>query len=145
MLLKVKVRNPRRFRTFSWSGRLDLNQRPFGPEPNALPSCATPRNGANEGTRTPDLLITNQLLYRLSYVGNVCCRRHPDPIHYREARHIRQAFSCGARGRKPLDSPVPVYARPAPLFAPRERSGANYVFTFDVQPSILNLSGHMRI
>ena len=25
--------------------------------------------GANEGTRTPDLLITNQLLYRLSYIG----------------------------------------------------------------------------
>ena len=27
------------------------------------------KNGANEGTRTPDLLITNQLLYRLSYIG----------------------------------------------------------------------------
>ena len=26
-----------------WSGRGDLNTRPFGPEPNALPSCATPR------------------------------------------------------------------------------------------------------
>ena len=26
-------------------------------------------DGANEGTRTPDLLITNQLLYQLSYVG----------------------------------------------------------------------------
>src|SRR5690606_31299339 len=25
------------------SGRLDLNQRPFGPQPNALPDCATPR------------------------------------------------------------------------------------------------------
>ena len=25
--------------------------------------------GANEGTRTPDLLITNQLLYQLSYIG----------------------------------------------------------------------------
>ncbi len=29
----------------------------------------TPIGGANEETRTPDLLITNQLLYRLSYVG----------------------------------------------------------------------------
>ena len=29
-----------------------------------------PGSGANEGTRTPDLLITNQLLYRLSYVGS---------------------------------------------------------------------------
>ena len=28
---------------FIWSGRRDLNTRPFGPEPNALPSCATPR------------------------------------------------------------------------------------------------------
>ena len=27
-------------------------------------------NGANEGIRTPDLLITNRLLYRLSYIGN---------------------------------------------------------------------------
>ncbi len=25
--------------------------------------------GADEGSRTPDLLITNQLLYQLSYVG----------------------------------------------------------------------------
>ena len=29
----------------------------------------TSKNGANEGTRTPDLLITNQLLYQLSYIG----------------------------------------------------------------------------
>ena len=27
--------------------------------------------GANEGTRTPDLLITNRLLYQLSYIGKV--------------------------------------------------------------------------
>ena len=26
-----------------WSGRGDLNSRPLGPEPSALPSCATPR------------------------------------------------------------------------------------------------------
>ena len=25
--------------------------------------------GADEGTRTPDQLITNQLLYQLSYIG----------------------------------------------------------------------------
>ena len=29
----------------------------------------TSKYGANEGTRTLDLLITNQLLYRLSYIG----------------------------------------------------------------------------
>ncbi len=28
---------------FSWSERLDLNQRPFAPKANALPSCATLR------------------------------------------------------------------------------------------------------
>ena len=54
-----------------WSKWRDLNPRPFGPEPNALPNCATPRDGANEGTRTPDLLITNQLLYQLSHIGTV--------------------------------------------------------------------------
>ncbi len=26
-----------------WSGRGDLNSRPLGPEPSALPGCATPR------------------------------------------------------------------------------------------------------
>ncbi len=30
-------------RGFKLSGREDLNLRPFGPEPNALPDCATPR------------------------------------------------------------------------------------------------------
>ena len=30
------------------------------------------KNGANVGIRTPDLLITNQLLYQLSYIGNSC-------------------------------------------------------------------------
>ena len=27
------------------------------------------KNGADDGTRTHDLLITNQLLYQLSYIG----------------------------------------------------------------------------
>ena len=31
--------------------------------------------GANAGDRTPDLLITNQLLYRLSYVGDESNKR----------------------------------------------------------------------
>ena len=29
-------------------------------------------SGANLGTRTPDLRITNALLYQLSYFGNIC-------------------------------------------------------------------------
>ena len=33
------------------SGRLDLNQRPFGPQPNALPGCATPRSGRPDSNR----------------------------------------------------------------------------------------------
>jgi hypothetical protein len=36
-------RNRRVCGGFVRSGRLDLNQRPFGPQPNALPDCATPR------------------------------------------------------------------------------------------------------
>ena len=28
---------------FVWSRRRDLNPRPLGPEPSALPNCATPR------------------------------------------------------------------------------------------------------
>ena len=58
-----------------------MNLRPFGPEPNALPNCATPRcfenkelafkteTGANKGTRTLDLRFTKPLLYQLSYIG----------------------------------------------------------------------------
>ncbi|GEM_PF-3632480 len=30
-------------RNRGWSGRGDLNSRPLGPEPSALPGCATPR------------------------------------------------------------------------------------------------------
>jgi hypothetical protein len=33
-------------------------------------------NGATEGTRTPDRLITNQLLYQLSYGGETLWTHH---------------------------------------------------------------------
>ncbi len=33
----------------------------------------TSKYGANEGTRTLDLLITNQLLYQLSHIGRSQC------------------------------------------------------------------------
>ena len=36
------------------SGRLDLNQRPFGPQPNALPDCATPRSPSRVSGRCVD-------------------------------------------------------------------------------------------
>jgi hypothetical protein len=45
------------------------------PKAVALPLGDTPRikfeNGAGEESRTPDLLITNQLLYQLSYTSAV--------------------------------------------------------------------------
>ena len=31
------------------------------------------KNGAAEGTRTPDPIITNDVLYQLSYSGNLLC------------------------------------------------------------------------
>jgi hypothetical protein len=33
--------------------------------------------GAEEGSRTPDLLITNQLLYQLSYFGKINVKMTP--------------------------------------------------------------------
>ena len=41
----------------------DLQSAPFGH------SGTLPNNGAGDGTRTRDLLITNQLLYQLSYTS----------------------------------------------------------------------------
>ena len=41
----------------------DLQSAPFGH------SGTSPKNGAGDGTRTRDLLITNQLLYQLSYTS----------------------------------------------------------------------------
>ena len=43
----------------------DLQSAPFGH------SGTRPYIGAGERTRTPDLLITNQLLYQLSYTSKV--------------------------------------------------------------------------
>src|SRR5262245_45588748 len=36
-------RNGRDFKVMSWSGQQDLNLRPSGPKPDALPDCAMPR------------------------------------------------------------------------------------------------------
>src|SRR5215203_4763432 len=74
----VKAQNPSRGgvrpgarEVLSWSGRLDLNQRPPAPEAGALPGYATPRSscplqgpaGAPGRTRTSNLLIRSQMLY----------------------------------------------------------------------------------
>jgi hypothetical protein len=45
----------------------DLQSAAFGRFAN--PPCEWRRDGAGERIRTPDLLITSQLLYQLSYTG----------------------------------------------------------------------------
>jgi hypothetical protein len=40
-------------------------------------------NGAGNGTRTRDLLITNQLLYQLSYTGLNNCRDNRKQKYYK--------------------------------------------------------------
>ncbi len=46
----------------------DLQSAPFG-HSGTLPQYKVFKNGAGDGTRTRDLLITNQLLYQLSYAS----------------------------------------------------------------------------
>ncbi len=59
-----------------WWERMDLNHRSEAQQIYSLPPLATRELshiqfgfGAGGRTRTPDLLITNQLLYQLSYTG----------------------------------------------------------------------------
>ena len=40
-------------KSLSWSRWQDLNLRPFGPEPNALPNCATPRKASQQRDSNP--------------------------------------------------------------------------------------------
>ena len=47
--------------------------------------------GANGGTRTPDLLITNQVLYQLSYVG---ASRTVHPSVIRRAVRVSSLIRC---------------------------------------------------
>ena len=62
---------------FFWWGRTDSNHRSDTQQIYSLSPLATRElphmrfclYGAGRRTRTPDLLITNQLLYRLSYTG----------------------------------------------------------------------------
>jgi hypothetical protein len=57
-----------------WWRELDSNQRRLCQQIYSLPPLAnlgiSPKIGADDGTRTRNLLITSQLLYQLSYVGN---------------------------------------------------------------------------
>ncbi len=44
----------------NWSGRRDLNPRPLGPEPSALPGCATPR-ATSVSADVPQLINLHEL------------------------------------------------------------------------------------
>ena len=48
-----------------WSGRQDLNLRPFGPKPNALPGCATPRWLLDDFNRWKHKFIVRKHFYSL--------------------------------------------------------------------------------
>ena len=81
-----------------WSGRVDLNHRPPGPEPGALTglrhapqisrySRAAPRDhGAPGGTRIPNLLIRSQMLYPIELQA-------PEKICFSSQRRI--CLGCG--------------------------------------------------
>ena len=72
-------KGPRRKSRSFWWGRVDSNHRRHCQQIYSLSPLATrehPRirfsqRGAGGRTRTPDLLITNQLLYRLSYTSAI--------------------------------------------------------------------------
>ena len=69
----------------------DLQSAPFG-HSGILPYEWKQNNGAGGRTRTPDLLITNQLLYQLSYTSLYCLICRTDDIYYIISPSTCQAF-----------------------------------------------------
>ena len=55
----------------------------------------TSKYGANEGTRTLDLLITNRLLYQLSHIGTQLIAADSKELY-----HKRRALSSGEGGNE---------------------------------------------
>ena len=75
---EVKIGKLRTSLADFWWGKVDSNHRSYKQQIYSLSPLATrefphcvsaEKRGAGRRTRTPDLLITNQLLYRLSYTG----------------------------------------------------------------------------
>ena len=66
----------------------DLQSAPFGH--SGTPPCIKKSefNGAGGRTRTPDLLITNQLLYQLSYTSKPKCQNNIQQIATNVKRKI---------------------------------------------------------
>ena len=80
---KTKTLKPLKFNSFrAWWGMVDSNHRRRSQQIYSLSPLATreiphiefSEGGAGRRTRTPDLLITNQLLYQLSYTSKLSQR-----------------------------------------------------------------------
>ena len=94
----MKIKNPADFHQQDfWWERVDSDHRSETQQIYSLPPLATrehshikflQKNGAGGRTRTPDLLITNQLLYQLSYTS-VFNRRI---LLYQTFRRLSRAF-----------------------------------------------------
>ena len=68
--------------SFYWWGKVDSNHRSYKQQIYSLSPLAT---------RTPDLLITNQLLYQLSYTGR--CSAHVRLLYYiMNPKNVKRAF-----------------------------------------------------
>ena len=82
--LKMQISKGMRCTPFDiWSERRDLNSRPPGPEPGALPSCATPRVFCWKAAY--DLEPAKANSYRPNRAGmnwSQCRDSNPGPAHY---------------------------------------------------------------
>ena len=85
--------------SFYWWGKVDSNHRSYKQQIYSLSPLATRELphiyfgsiGAGRRTRTPDLLITNQLLYQLSYTGR--CSAHVRLLYYiMNPKNVKRAF-----------------------------------------------------
>ncbi len=92
----------------SESGRLDLNQRPLGPQPSALPDCATPRIGSESTSSSVRPACEHTFVMRDGSVSQTCygcseLKPAEDFAWRRRARNQRDSFCRACRseyGRK---------------------------------------------
>ena len=109
---------------FGWMPR----KRPclFGSENRRL----TEKNGAGEGTRTPDPIITNDVLYQLSYTGILLCLAPDAKPPLRDARPWDASFLRGATGAITVRSAPtrrdPTRARGATMGGPPAQAPLRY-------------------
>jgi hypothetical protein len=94
MLRSLEAASPSQHPTAFLSGRQDLNLRPPGPQPGALPDCATPRGSKRATGIEPALKAWKAFV---------------QPQHF--ARRPRGHVTGALGSRRPQSSPAP---RPAP-------------------------------